>query len=457
MLATRGSPNRQTGAALLAFALLLVVSFSAVLLAMVSKQRSIGERASANAAAFQRASDALLGYALAYPEITGNPDTLPGRLPCPDFDGDGDADSPCNGASQSSIGWLPWRTLGIPPLRDHSGTCLWYVVSGQFKQGASLSPSSESDGMIIVEDAGGNPLIGSVDNSRAIALLMAPGRTLGSQNRNAQVANLTECGATGNAPINNPANYFDTLGNYNNAFGTKSGVSAGDPGSDPLPADVASIFVSAQVASSDTSTDFNDQLGWIQPSDYVEVYRRMDRWVANRVRRCVLAYGAANGGRYPWAAMLDDTAPVDFFDDNGQRFGRVPAVLSDTVAANPGMSANWPVDPLDSSTTCFNWSWWPQWRNQVFYSVHDSNAPVTAGGTGNLTANTNTAEFVVLIGGRSQPGQERVTNAELGTSGSYLEGANTPVLTEAGGDESFVSDDVLPFNDVLCDQSQCYD
>jgi len=449
--------NRQSGAALLAFALLLVVSFSAVLLAMVSKQRSIGEHAIANATVFQKASDALLGYALSYPEISGNPNIVPGRLPCPDFDGDGDADSPCNGASQTSIGWLPWRTLGIPPLRDHSGTCLWYVVSGQFKQDAGLSPSSESDGMIIVEDTGGNRLIGAVDNSRAMALLMAPGRILGSQNRTAPVASLTECGATGNAPINNPGNYFDTLGNYNNASGTKSGVTAGVPGSDPLPANVASIFLSTQVASSETSIDFNDQLGWIQPSDYAEVYRRMDRWVANRVRRCVLAYGAANSGRYPWAAMLDDTAPIDFFDDNNQRFGRIPAVLSDTVSANPGMSANWPTDPLDSTATCFNWGWWSEWRNQVFYSVHDNNAPVTAGGAGNLTANTNTAEFVVLIGGRSQTGQLRMTDAEMGTSGSYLEGANTPVLSEAGGDESFVSADVLPFNDVLCDESQCYD
>jgi hypothetical protein len=25
---------------------------------------------------------------------------------------------------------LPWRTLGLPPLRDASGTCLWYERQG---------------------------------------------------------------------------------------------------------------------------------------------------------------------------------------------------------------------------------------------------------------------------------------------------------------------------------------
>jgi hypothetical protein len=49
-------------------------------------------------------------------------------LPCPDASGnEGVADALCPGLSQ---GWLPWKTLGVPPLRDASGTCLWYERNG---------------------------------------------------------------------------------------------------------------------------------------------------------------------------------------------------------------------------------------------------------------------------------------------------------------------------------------
>jgi hypothetical protein len=45
-------------------------------------------------------------------------------LPCPDAPAaEGVAAASC---PSISTGWLPWRTLGLPALRDRSGTCFWY-------------------------------------------------------------------------------------------------------------------------------------------------------------------------------------------------------------------------------------------------------------------------------------------------------------------------------------------
>jgi hypothetical protein len=49
-------------------------------------------------------------------------------LPCPDAPGtEGVAAASC---PANSSGWLPWKTLGMPALRDRSGTCLWYERQG---------------------------------------------------------------------------------------------------------------------------------------------------------------------------------------------------------------------------------------------------------------------------------------------------------------------------------------
>ena len=62
-------------------------------------------------------------------------------LPCPDMDvlPDGYADD-CHG--QVVAGWLPWRTLELPPLRDDGGRLFGYVrgseVTAVTAQGMTL-------------------------------------------------------------------------------------------------------------------------------------------------------------------------------------------------------------------------------------------------------------------------------------------------------------------------------
>ena len=49
------------------------------------------------------------------------------------------------------IGRLPWKTFGLPDLRDGSGERLWYALSPNFRDNPSVSPlNSDTRGSITV-------------------------------------------------------------------------------------------------------------------------------------------------------------------------------------------------------------------------------------------------------------------------------------------------------------------
>lgn len=118
--------RRERGAALL---LVVAVLFAVTAAAALAAIRPLA-RADAAAMEQQRslglARDALRGHAYQArcADRTRPLDTL---LPCPEGATEGEAAASCPGVSR---GWLPWRTLGLPPLRDASGTCLWIERSG---------------------------------------------------------------------------------------------------------------------------------------------------------------------------------------------------------------------------------------------------------------------------------------------------------------------------------------
>ncbi|MCX8003760.1 MAG: hypothetical protein N2688_02210 [Burkholderiaceae bacterium] len=92
------------------------------------------------------AVSALAGFARMRRCIVGT-GTVLSHLPCPDNGAaEGVAATSC---SPTAIGRLPWRTLGIEPLRDASGECLWYertatgarvIAPGAALPGQSRSP-----------------------------------------------------------------------------------------------------------------------------------------------------------------------------------------------------------------------------------------------------------------------------------------------------------------------------
>lgn len=448
----------------LAAASMLLRQFNAATEGLTSKEQT--------AFALNTAKEALIGYALTYSENhEGQPQ---GYFPCPDRDGDGSGDSPCSGAGRSVLGRLPWRTLGLPTLRDSAGECLWYAVSGRFKNSPKQTITSDSDGLLVVENVSGMRSVGTTENEYAIAIVFAPGDAVASQTRELTAGTETDCGSrTPTDAANQPSNYLESLNGVDNAQGTKSNAMLGEPGGEPLPTANPSVFVKAPLERDISgSAFFNDEMIVIAPSDIRHVYERMNRWVAKKVGACLESYAGdvLNGGRYPWPAVLDGSALPDFDDDVGQRFGRVPNILDDTAAA--GMSAVWPLDPspgIPLTTVprpeCFNtllgsvgqawyWWWWEDWREMVFFAVDDEFRPgALAIASPTLSLDSVPLEIATIVSGRRLDTllQVRSNAADKGDVRNYLEGANLPL-----SDEAFINaESTATFNDLVCPTDSC--
>src|SRR3954464_2875203 len=157
---------RERGAILLLATLILVTAIGFVFAMALGSPASEAMRMRTTERALAQAREALLAYAADRPI---NTTVGPGYLPCPDLDNDGWAEPTCGSLSgdsgqQERLGRLPWKTLGLPDLRDGDGERLWYAVSTRYKGllncGASracvdMSPATAL-GTITVRDPSGH-------------------------------------------------------------------------------------------------------------------------------------------------------------------------------------------------------------------------------------------------------------------------------------------------------------
>lgn len=176
-------PVGQRGAALPALALLVAGAAWSLLLGLESSAPRARE-AARTAAALAAAKAALLGYAAAYPDRYAGVQG-PGRLPCPDTDGNGSPDPPCGRLADAAprLGWLPEVFLGLGGLRDGAGQRLWYALSPAFRNNPSTRPlNSETPGAIEVDGRG-----------EVVAVLLAPGEPLGPPPQPGRLPEPAEC------------------------------------------------------------------------------------------------------------------------------------------------------------------------------------------------------------------------------------------------------------------------
>jgi hypothetical protein len=117
--------TRHRGAA--ALLLLVVVATIAVgAIAFALPVPSPTDRDEVTQRALAEAAEALAGFARARRCIAGG-GSVASHLPCPDTGvAEGVAAPAC---APVAVGRLPWRTLGLAPLRDGAGECLWYERS----------------------------------------------------------------------------------------------------------------------------------------------------------------------------------------------------------------------------------------------------------------------------------------------------------------------------------------
>ncbi len=194
--------------------------------------------------ALVQAKEALIGFSV------GNA-SMPGALPCPDTNNDGISD-PCSAGT--SIGRLPWKTLGMSDIRDADGECLWYALSPVFRNTLSVSTrgntqpalNSATAGSITVFNEQGVAL--PVPVNKVIALIIAPSISLSSQSR-------TNLGSTVCGGNNTASNYLDSSNGINNATGNRVGNNLS--------------FIMGKLGSS-----FNDQLIYITQEDLYKPLRK---------------------------------------------------------------------------------------------------------------------------------------------------------------------------------------
>jgi hypothetical protein len=131
--------RRQRGAALLALVAVLCAITAAAAMAHMRQLARSGQDPTAESRALALARDALRGQALRQ-RCADPARPLETLLACPEAGGpEGQAAASCAGISR---GWLPWRSLGLPPLRDGSGTCLWMERDGLTARVIAPGPAS---------------------------------------------------------------------------------------------------------------------------------------------------------------------------------------------------------------------------------------------------------------------------------------------------------------------------
>lgn len=399
----------QGGAALLLFMVLVVMAALAYLVGNLTPEAAERRRSQQTQEVLAQAREALLGYALTYRDR--NPDQVYGYLPLPDlgstrnnnagcpFEGCDAANFAGNALNTTVIGRLPWRTLGLEPLRDGHGECLWYAVSGshqRIQQGIPLNWDTPAHLDIVVAN-GGAALASALASAheRPVAVIFSAGPPLPGQDRApAGGDDVTRCGGNYNV-----ANYLDPatatalggvtnyLANTNDAFGITDSAA---PKALSLQGRVFAAggnFHAGACPSGDCALVAND-VGLALTADQL--------------------FGALR-------------KHANFRTDINALLDRITDCLRDGgVAAGYGKIAG-----TDDGTLCYGSQAVPRG-----YFQHYREMIFTAGGT--MQVNGTSCAGALLFSNQRGSAQRRITAAEKNTPSNYLEGINLASFEGSG-------------------------
>ncbi len=455
----------QRGAVLMIMLVIVVLGAATYLVSSLSTTALKNARQEKTAAALAQAKDALIGYAISYGDTHAG--EVHGYLPCPDVDagnGEGSSNPPCGSKNISSIGRLPWRTLGLSTLRDGDGECLWYAVSGTYKNNPKTDLMNwDTNGKLQAFSSDG-ALITSSDN-QAVAVIFAPGATQSGQNRSGTSAPV--CG--GNYTV---TNYLDndTAHSINN-----SDIATGK-------------FIQPHEhrdINGNVILSINDKMLFITRQDiWNAVQKRTDfqsnlQLLTRRVAECLADYGRHNSNpnnpdnkSLPWPASLalSDYGVNDNYDDvNNLYSGRIPYIAGDsnstthnTMTGNILMDNNGLVCPYYSAIPSTElqrlYPWWDNWKDHLFYVLSKEYRPQSSDtiACGNCVKINGSGSYaaVVMFSGSGLPGLARAStttnNSERGVLSNYLEGRNFTNHPNSGGNGNYqTQNSSSAFNDTL--------
>ena len=445
---------------LLAFFAVLLTAAAAVSIKALnhSSARSQLDRDKLTAAALAQAKDALIGYAITYGDI--HPGNVHGYLPCPDtsgtdIGGEGSAAGNCGSKNVSAIGRLPWKTLDLGPLHAGDNECLWYAVSGTYKNNPKTDLMNwDTNGQLQVYASDGITLLTPADN-QAVAVIIAPGTALSGQNRVAGGAPL--CGGNYTA-----SNYLDSVGTFNNAS-----VSA-----------VANA--TSQLRIGDPALPTSDRMVFITRQDIWNAMQRRKHFLdtldnmTQQAALCIAGFGfknsLASNHSLPWPAPLyltDYTDNARYNDHENLYAGRIPYKVNTSQSPTHNLIGS-PYYLLQADgancPTPTQWAavypWWDNWKDHLFYAISqrfhpDSSATPTCDSAHCLSVNPGNPgnnAAIVIFANKKLSGKSRTDKSVVA---DYLEGRNATNMTGyANGNENYQAETPTTppsttFNDIV--------
>lgn len=455
--------RNQPGFMLIALLALLAMGGLYFLISNLTPEAIEARRQAKTEAALSQARDAVMGYVLTYRDR--QPGRMYGYLPMPDLgksratttdpncqDAGGRILEGCEAYSASGItdllvdkikptiiGRLPWRTLGIEPLRDGHGECLWLIVSSPHLAENASDPDTpamnwDTLGQLDIVVANGTDTLSStLDNTiaraheRPIAIIYAPGPPLPGQDRTRSADDyVDECG--GNYVAKNyldpwtPTPTSGVVTNYlegnNNANDTKeSAERLASPKQMLVSGKVSKLgsnYLPSGCAGGNCELVAND-VGLPITGDTLFSAIRKNKTFRNEITSMLNAMGAC----------LEPTVAF------------TPVAINGTADANRGKVP----DAAKCSTVEQNApGYFDHYRDQVFAAVvPDINTCKTAFSTlgncfdvtiqGQGAPQKKKCHAVLILGGQRGPGQIRVSDPDRKTPGNYLEGDNLTSFT----------------------------
>lgn len=433
-LAARRGRFAQRGAALLIFLAIIVTTALTYLVINLTPEAAEARRQRQTVDSLALAREALIGYALRYRDdraaqdanSTGDDDrAMYGFLPMPDVGtsrfnagqqnpackSEGCAMDFVNGTfpaqNETIVGRLPWRTLGLPPLRDGHGECLWYMVSAAHKSlgiNPALGMHWDTPGHLVVVAADGSGALADTlasAHDRPVAVIFAPGPPLPGQNRNASLTDdVSHCGGNYDA-----ANYLDPPGIL-------------------LPGGASNYLANANSASLATSDDAPKQILPRGP-----IYSSAGNLLPNACQGSDCTRVANDRGITLNGDLLFSTLRknANFRTDINSMLDRMVNCLRDQ-AITPGTATPVP------DNACYDAAQHPlgyfdHYRNQIFLVKP----------AGSLDVNGDASCVAALLfAGQRAPGQQRITAAQQADIANYLEEPNSASF--AASHASFAGD-----------------
>jgi hypothetical protein len=335
--------GNQCGAVLLVMLIILIMGAAAMLINSLNSAspRSIREKIAVDMLVREnenliQAKEALIAYAI-NSENTGGATARPGNFPCPDTDAPGTAGygveqpSCSSGGVTPTIGRLPWKTLGIPELLDADGEPLWYAVSDNFRKIQTII-NSDTTGTLNVYNFDGSTSLTPL-NSEAVAIVFAPGKIIGTQQRVTALDKTTA------------SNYLESAYGYNNATAANPSISS---------------FIAANKSDS-----FNDRLMIIRTRDFIPI---IENKIALLLKSILENYRTANSV-YPYPAPFSSCKSTSTCDSNSSICrGSFPYNANTMMPSLP----NWGMSLSTSLPKAGTSSWFVDnfWYRVIYYSAN---------------------------------------------------------------------------------------